>query len=555
MNRNIAITLIVGAIIFASALTPLVLVNTQSPSQTYTTTTVDGVKITYDVTMKPGTPVNAPVAILVHGFSGNRIMMRMMAFALADKGFICASVDLRGHGSSEGYLGTTADLDNDVRAVIGSLHAMGLGNTSRLILIGHSMGGGVVLTLGSELPSVLAVVGVAPLASPDWVNTTTPKNLLLVISTGDSVINATTVKQTFYKSINATGNTNTVYNITGNKRELFVVEGPDHLSIIYNTAVIAQIVKWATTYVLGAEQPLTISPDVIYISVYVSIVGGIIMIVSALALAYEKLKPTKRKSESPNKTDIKGLLILGAMAVILAGFVGSLVAVVMMFVLALVTPLFLTNFLTGIFLGNSIILGVLASLKVKHRSKGFSYLRFLKESILKSSVKVNLAFGIAGAIAFMVLLALTFGGATTSTFSTASIRLISLPLYILVFAVIFIFYESFFKGVARPLLADGAKRMLGSMIFELMILLVAFVVQLVVITTLLSLMLPSLGIGSLILGLGVQMVLLVLVPLSIGVASAELFFEKTGGSLAQTIIAALVFATLTVVFSPVMHLF
>jgi hypothetical protein len=93
------------------------------------------------------------------------------------------------------------------------------------------------------------------------------------------------------------------------------------------------------------------------------------------------------------------------------------------------------------------------------------------------------------------------------------------------------------------------------MIFELMILLVAFVVQLVVITTLLSLMLPSLGIGSLILGLGVQMVLLVLVPLSIGVASAELFFEKTGGSLAQTIIAALVFATLTVVFSPVMHLF
>jgi hypothetical protein len=155
----------------------------------------------------------------------------------------------------------------------------------------------------------------------------------------------------------------------------------------------------------------------------------------------------------------------------------------------------------------------------------------------------------------VVLLALTFGGATTSTFSTASIRLISLPLYVLIFALIFIFYESFFKGVTRPLMADGAKRMAGSVIFELIVLLTTFVVELVVITTILSLMLPSLGIGSLVLGLGVQMVLLVLVPLSIGVISAELFFEKTGGWLVQIIIAALVFAMMTVVFSPVMHFF
>jgi hypothetical protein len=66
---------------------------------------------------------------------------------------------------------------------------------------------------------------------------------------------------------------------------------------------------------------------------------------------------------------------------------------------------------------------------------------------------------------------------------------------------------------------------------------------------------PSLGIGSLMLGLGVQIVLLVFVPLGIGVVSAELFYEKTGGWLAQIIIGALLFATLTVVFSPVMHLF
>lgn len=555
MNRKIAIILIVGVIIFAAGQTPLVLVNAQNPTQSYTATSSDGTQIAYDVTIKPGTPMNAPVAILIHGFAGNRITMRMMAFALADKGFICASIDLRGHGSSEGIMTTTGSFVNDVNAVIAGLHASGTGNTSRLLLIGHSMGGGVVLTLGTQLTSVAAIIGVAPMSSPSWVNTTTPKNLLLIMSTGDAVINATTVTQTFYKSINGTGNPNTVYNPAGTNRELFVVEGPDHLSILYNTAVIAQIVKWATSYVLGADQPLGISPDIIYIAVYISIAGGIIVIISALALAHERLWPRRMKPEAPDKTDTKGLVILGVMAILLAGILGSVVAVMMTFVLVLATPLFMSNFLTGIFLGNSIILGILAMIKLRHSKKGFSYLRFLKGSIIRPSIKIDLTFGIVGAIAFMALLATTFGGNTTSTFSTASIRLISLPLYALIFALIFMFYESFFKAVARPLMGDGGKRMVHSVIFELIVLLTAFFVQLIVITTLLSLMMPSMGIGSLILGLGVQIVLLVLIPTAIGVVSAELFYEKTGGWLVQILVVALLFATLTIVFSPVMHAF
>jgi dienelactone hydrolase len=555
MNKNITIMLVVGVIIFAAGLTPLGLVNAQSPTQSFTTTSSDGTQIAYDVTVKPGTPMNAPVAILIHGFSGNRIMMRMIAFALADKGFVCASIDLRGHGTSEGIMTTIDSFVSDVDAVIAALHASGTGNTSRLLLIGHSMGGGVVLTLGTQLTSIAAIIGVAPMSSPSWVNTTTPRNLLLVISTGDTVVNATTVKQTFYTSINMTGTPNTLYDIGGNKRELFVVDGPDHLSILYNTAVISQIVKWATNYVLGAEQSLTISPDVIYVAVYISIAGGVIMITSALALAHERVWRQKRKSEAPNKTDTKGLLLLGGVAILLAGFLGSVVAVIITFILVLVTPLFMSNFLTGIFLGNSIILGILAMIKLRHSNKGFSYLKFLKESIIRPSIKIDISFGVVGAIAFMTLLATTMGGNTTLTFSTASVRLISLPLYALIFAVIFMFYESFFKAVARPLMADGIKRMVHSVIFELVVLLAAFLIQLVVITTLLSLMMPSMGIGHLTLGLGVQMVLLVLVPTTIGVVSAELFYEKTGGWLTQILIGALLFATLTVVFSPVMHAF
>ena len=77
--------------------------------------------------MKSSTPMDAPISILLHGFSGNRVMMRMIALALAEEGFICVAVDLRGHGSSEGTMGEQSGFINDVEAVIQSLQAKGMG--------------------------------------------------------------------------------------------------------------------------------------------------------------------------------------------------------------------------------------------------------------------------------------------------------------------------------------------------------------------------------------------------------------------------------------------
>ncbi len=102
MSRKVILLAVLGAIIFALGLSPLVLLSLQTPTKKFTATTLDGVQITYDVTARLGTSMDVPIAMLLHGFSGNRIMMRMIALALADKGFVCASVDLRGHGSSEG---------------------------------------------------------------------------------------------------------------------------------------------------------------------------------------------------------------------------------------------------------------------------------------------------------------------------------------------------------------------------------------------------------------------------------------------------------------------
>ena len=550
MSKNVMVLLALGTIIFALSFSPLALVSLQTPTKTFTTITVDSVQITYDVIMRSGTSMDAPIAMLLHGFSGNRIMMRMIALALADKGFICASVDLRGHGSSEGVMGGLDDFSTDVKAVIQSLQAKGIGDTSRIVLIGHSMGGGVILNLGSQLESAVAAIGIAPVSSPEWVNISIPRNLLLIISTGDTVINATSVKQTFYKAVNGTLAFNEPHNINGTERELFVTEGSDHLNILYDELVIGEIVKWATSYVFGGEQSLTISPNLINVAVYVSLASGTMMILSALSLAHRKIWRKTRKLEANWEMNRKALLTIGFTAILLAGIFGSLIAVVSSFALMWVTPLFFTNFIAGLFLGQSVIIGLLARTKLKHSNKEFSYFRFVKESIKKPPLKVDASLGIIGAAAFMVLFSLTLGSNTTSTYSTASTRLISLPLYTLVFVFVFVFYESFFKGVARPMIGGSLKRMVYSMFFEFIVLSLTFILELAVMVTILSLFMPFIRLDFFMLGLP-----LLLIPLLISILSAEVFYERMGGWITQIIMSALIFATLIIVFSPTLRFF
>jgi len=371
------------------------------------------------------------------------------------------------------------------------------------------MGGGVVLNPKSQVEAVVATIGVTTVSFTKWVNTTTPKNLLLIISTGDTVINAMDVKQTFYKSVNGTREFNETHNIHGTARKLFVIEGVNHLNILYNEAVISEIVAWSTKYVFGEAQALTSNPNQTHAAAYVSLAGGTLLI---LAL-------------------------------------GSLLALVIAFALMLVTPFFIANIITALFLRNAIILGGLAWTRLRQGQTGFSYLRFVKESIKRSSIKVDVCFGLIGAAALTGLLSLTIGSNTTATFSIASMRLIALPLYTFVFSVIFIFYESSFKGWVRPMIGDGGARMIYSMSFQLVVLVSTFMLELIILTTILSLFMPYIQVEFFFVGLN-----LVLMSLGIATVSAEVFFERTGGWIAQIIISAFTFATLIIVFSPTLYL-
>jgi len=307
--------LLVCVLVFSVGLSPTVLMRYQTPVTTDTATTVDGVTIVYDLVMRAGAS-DRPVAVLLHGFAGNRGMMRMIAYALADRDFVCAAVDLRGHGSSEGLMGDLDAFGNDVDAVLESLRAKRVGDTSRIVLIGHSMGGGVLLR-SRYSASAVAVVGIAPVASPEWVNTTLPQNLLLVLSTGDVVINATAVTQTFYQSVNGTRGANTPHTINGTQRELLVVEGVDHLGILYHEPVIGEIVKWSTRHGVGGEQTLTFHPLVLHASAYVALAGGAFVIFGGLSLALGTRR--RQRAAASGYADRKTLARTGFVAIALGG--------------------------------------------------------------------------------------------------------------------------------------------------------------------------------------------------------------------------------------------
>lgn len=85
----------------------------------------------------------------------------------------------------------------DVKAVIDDLKARSLGDTTKIVLKGQSMGSGVIISSSQKLINACATIGIAPVTSPDWVYASSPKNLSLIISTKDSVINATSITQIF----------------------------------------------------------------------------------------------------------------------------------------------------------------------------------------------------------------------------------------------------------------------------------------------------------------------------------------------------------------------
>jgi len=102
-------------------------------------------------------PAMAETAVLVtHGAGGSRDSVREYVEFLAEAGYGVLAVDLRGHGESTGKtnrLGWNGTAD--VRAAVDVLKAQG---AERIVGLGLSMGGEVLLGAASQVPELEAIV-------------------------------------------------------------------------------------------------------------------------------------------------------------------------------------------------------------------------------------------------------------------------------------------------------------------------------------------------------------------------------------------------------------
>ena len=111
-------------------------------------------------------PVETPVSVmmLVHGLGEHGGRYAPMARFLNEHNIAVVGVDLHGHGKTDGKRGVIASYD-DFRADLSSLidFTKHLYPDTDLTLYGHSMGGGIVLDFGINVPSGLPIIASAPL--------------------------------------------------------------------------------------------------------------------------------------------------------------------------------------------------------------------------------------------------------------------------------------------------------------------------------------------------------------------------------------------------------
>ena len=112
-------------------------------------------------------PASKGTVILLHGFLQTRNSMTPWAIRLAQAGYRCAVLDLRGQGLSTGqHISFGAFEAGDVSAVIDDLGRRGW-DVSRVGLLGVSYGASVALLTAGRDPRVKTVVAFEPFASAE----------------------------------------------------------------------------------------------------------------------------------------------------------------------------------------------------------------------------------------------------------------------------------------------------------------------------------------------------------------------------------------------------
>ncbi|MEE8122132.1 MAG: alpha/beta fold hydrolase [Anaerolineales bacterium] len=180
-----------------------------------------------------------PVVLVGHGFAGSELLMRGFSFSLAKAGYIVVAWDFDGHGRNpRPYLqdGTMDALLANAEAALETARTHSFVTSDRVAILGHSMGSGVALSFGIKHPETAATIAISPVPRP--VTPSLPNNLLLMAGDLEPqfVENA---EQLLADAGGAGGDP-----AQGNARELRVISGVEHISILFKADSYAVARHW-----------------------------------------------------------------------------------------------------------------------------------------------------------------------------------------------------------------------------------------------------------------------------------------------------------------------
>src|ERR1700683_381437 len=127
-------------------------------------------------TLKPRITNEPPgTVILLHGLAANRQIMMYLASEFAGHGLQVYALDFPGHGDSTDSFSFAKSADC-AAAAVESLSKSGRIDTTKTVLVGHSMGGAIAIGMSDRIP-VAATIAISP--APMTLPKRMPSNLLV----------------------------------------------------------------------------------------------------------------------------------------------------------------------------------------------------------------------------------------------------------------------------------------------------------------------------------------------------------------------------------------